>query len=143
MIGRSAWQFVAPEDLERATADFQRTVEAGSIRNVAYTLLRTDGGRIPVEVSASAILDAERQPRAFIGVVRDITERKRAEEALRQSEEYFRRLIENAPDLITVIQPTGEIRYQSPSIERILGYRAEEMKAATSGRSSTRRMREP
>lgn len=127
MVGCSAWQFVAPEDLERATADFRRTVEAGSIRNVAYTLLRTDGDRIPVEVSASAILDAERQPRAFIGVVRDVTERKRAEEALRQSEEYFRRLIENAPDLITVIQPTGEIRYQSPSIERILGYRAEEM----------------
>jgi PAS domain S-box-containing protein len=127
MIGRSAWQFVAPEDLERATADFQRTVEAGSIRNVAYTLLRADGGRVSVEVSAAAILDAERQPRAFIGIVRDITEREQAEETLRQSEEYFRRLIENAPDLITVIEPTGEIRYQSPSIERILGYRAEDM----------------
>jgi PAS domain S-box-containing protein len=127
MIGRSAWQFVAPEDSERATIDFQRTAEAGSIRNVEYTLLRADGARLPVEVSASAILDAERKPRAFIGVVRDVTERKRAGEALRQSEEYFRGLIENAPDLITVIEPTGEIRYQSPSIERILGYPAGEL----------------
>jgi PAS domain S-box-containing protein len=127
MIGRSAWQFVAPEDLERATSDFQRTVEAGSIRSVAYTLVRADGGRVAVEVSASAILDTARQPRAFIGVVRDVTERELAEDALRQSEEYFRSLIENAPDLITVIEPTGDIRYQSPSIERILGYRADEM----------------
>jgi PAS domain S-box-containing protein len=127
LMGRSAWTFVAPEDLERATADFKRTVEVGSVRNVEYTLLRADGGRVPVEVSSSAILDAERKPRAFIGVVRDVTERKRAEEALRQSEEYFRRLIENAPDLITVIEPTGEIRYQSPSIERILGYTAREL----------------
>jgi PAS domain S-box-containing protein len=127
MTGQSAWQFVAPEDLERATADFQRTVKAGSIRNVEYTLLRADGGRVPVEVSASAIVDWEGKPRAFIGIVRDVTERRRAEEALRQSEDYFRRLIENAPDLITVIEPSGDIRYQSPSIERILGYPAESM----------------
>ena len=127
MMGQSAWQFVAPEDLARATEDFRRTIELGSIRNTEYVLLRADGGRVPVEVSASAIVDFQQRPRAFIGVVRDVSERKQAEEKLRQSEEYFRRLIENAPDLITVIEPTGDIRYQSPSVERILGYSADEL----------------
>src|SRR5919109_3552569 len=55
MVGCSAWQFVAPDDLERARADFQRTIEDGSLRNVEYTLLRVDGGRVPIELSASVI----------------------------------------------------------------------------------------
>ncbi len=60
------------------------------------------------------------------GTVYDITQRKRAEEKLRQSEERFRSLIQNASDLITVLEEDGTIRYESPTIERILGYRTEE-----------------
>ena len=44
-----------------------------------------------------------------------------------ESEEYFRNLIESAPDLITVIEATGVIKYQSPAIERTLGYTQEEL----------------
>jgi len=131
MLGRSAWEFVAPEDLERATRDLGRTVKAGSIRDVDYQLLRVDGKRVPVSLSASAILDAERKPRAFIGVVRDVTEHRAAVDALRRSEEYFRSLIESAPDLITVFERTGDIRYQSPAIERLLGYRLEELRGTS------------
>ena len=58
---------------------------------------------------------------------RDITERKRAEEALHQSEERFRSLVQYASDIITILEPDGTIRYESPSIERILGYRQEEL----------------
>ncbi len=127
MVGRSAWDFVAPEELERASLDLQRMVREGFIRQLEYTLVRADGKRVPVELSASAILDGKGNPRALIGVVRDITERKDAEAALRHREEYFRSLIENAADLITVIEPTGEISYQSPSVQRALGYTAEEI----------------
>ena len=59
--------------------------------------------------------------------MRDVSERSRSEEALRRSEEYFRNLIESAPDLITVIEATGVIKYQSPSVERTLGYKPEEL----------------
>jgi PAS domain S-box-containing protein len=57
----------------------------------------------------------------------EIAERNRAEEALRRSEEHFRSRIENASDLITVLEPDGTIRYESPSVERVLGYQPEEM----------------
>jgi diguanylate cyclase (GGDEF)-like protein/PAS domain S-box-containing protein len=52
---------------------------------------------------------------------------KRAEESLRQSEEYFQSLIENSSDIITVIDVEGRILYDSPSVERILGYRQGEL----------------
>jgi len=48
------------------------------------------------------------------------TQRKREEEALRSSEERFRQLIENASDIITVVSGDGIIRYESPSVERVL-----------------------
>ena len=54
------------------------------MRDAEYTLLRKDGSRFPGEITASLIADAEGNPKAFIGVVRDITERKRMEEALRE-----------------------------------------------------------
>lgn len=56
----------------------------------------------------------------------DIEKRTRAERALRESEEYFRSLIEDASDMITVLNPNGTIRYCSPSVMRVLGYSPEE-----------------
>ena len=56
------------------------------------------------------------------------TQVKREQEALKVSEEYFRSLIENSSDMIHVLNIDGEIRYASPSVERLLGYKLEELK---------------
>lgn len=53
--------------------------------------------------------------------------RKRAEERLSESEAYFRNLIENSTDVITVLDPAGIIQYESPSVKRLLGYDPEEL----------------
>jgi DNA-binding NtrC family response regulator len=58
-------------------------------------------------------------------------DREEAEHALRQSEEHFRTLIENSSDIITVLDARGRILFQSPSIERILGYDTEELVGRT------------
>ena len=58
-------------------------------------------------------------------------ERARAEETVRTSEEHFRSLIENASDIVTVLGDDGILRYVSPSVERLLGYRAAELLGRT------------
>src|SRR5438034_4658660 len=64
--------------------------------------------------------------RGFQRVVREVDARqqrlKQAEEALRQSEQHFRSLIEHASDVITVLDTAGIVLYESPSLERVLGY---------------------
>ena len=62
-----------------------------------------------------------------LAILRDITRRKRMEASLRDSEQRFRSLIENGSDLIAILRPSGEIRYGSPSVLRILGYGTEEI----------------
>ena len=58
---------------------------------------------------------------------REIRAREEAEASLRQSEEYFRSLIENTLDIITVLDSSGKILFESPSVEKLMGYRPEEM----------------
>jgi len=62
-----------------------------------------------------------------ISVVRDITERKHAERALREREEHFRRLIENTSDFVMIVDETAAITYVGPSVTRMLGYAPEEV----------------
>jgi PAS domain S-box-containing protein len=86
LIGRNAFEFIVPEDHERAMANAQKTLAVGSVHSIEYTLLREDGSRFPAELSASLIVDHQGAPQAFTAVVRDITDRKRLEAELRQSE---------------------------------------------------------
>jgi PAS domain S-box-containing protein len=84
--------------------------------------IRKDGTPIYVSVCASLILDDEGQYAGSIAGVQDITERKRAEENLKASEERFRALIENASDSIAILDNKGTILYESPSAEKVFGH---------------------
>jgi len=87
--------------------------------------LRKDGTEVPLELSFAEF--TENGKHFFTGIARDITERKLAQEALKQSEEHLRSLIENATDIVTVLNREGNRVYVSPSVERSLGYRPEEL----------------
>jgi PAS domain S-box-containing protein len=84
-------------------------------------VVRRDGGRRFWEYSNT--LDADAMPAPIArGVARDVTEREEAFQAVRRSEEHFRSIIENTSDVVAVVELDGRIRYESPSVERVLGY---------------------
>jgi PAS domain S-box-containing protein len=63
----------------------------------------------------------------FVAVFENITPRKLSEEALRRSENRLRQLLEDGSDLIAIVDEKGIVRYQSPSIVRLFGYRIDEL----------------
>ena len=128
LIGKKGIDYIAEKDRDRAAKDLEEAIsgeKTGSL--VEYALMCADGKEIEVEASASLLHDSSGNPTAFINVTRDITERKQTEEALRHSEEYYRSLIDNAPDMVLILNADGTVRYGSPSIERTYGFTSKEM----------------
>ncbi len=92
------------------------------------TLMRKDGTRCTVELGARFTEYAGKKAVSF--VIRDITERKRMEEVLHESEERFREVLEHSLDMIYSLNlQTGKYGYVSPSSEKLLGYSPEEFLA--------------
>ena len=90
-------------------------------------LIRADGSAIPVEVAAALFTDGGGKVCSNL-FVRDITGRKRMEQALRASETRYRDLVENANDMIYVCDPGGHwLHINSQAVFRILGYREEDL----------------
>lgn len=83
---------------------------------------RKDGAVIWVEQHNRAIADDAGDHAVVEGIIRDVTARVEVEEALRRSEERFRSLIQNASEVIAIIDRDNTIRYISPTVERVLGY---------------------
>ena len=83
---------------------------------------RKDGSEFWNEFSLVPVADTQGWYTHWIAVQRDTTGRKQVEQELRQSEERFRSLIENALDIIMILEPDGTIGYVSPSVEKVLGY---------------------
>ncbi len=84
VLGKSAFELIAPRDHDKAVANMQKTIKDGSIKSVEYILVRKNGLEFPGELSASVLRDSSGNPIGYIAITRDITERKRVETELRR-----------------------------------------------------------
>jgi len=94
---------------------------------VEHRIVRPDGGSRWVQQQGEVVRSAAGAPLRLVGVVRDITETRRAEESRRESERRFRTLIENSEDGILLLNREGEVLYASPSAGRLVDRPAENL----------------
>ncbi len=131
-IGKNVFQLIHADDLQKVQDLFRKLVEApGSHVKSMFRLRRKDNSWLWIEAVGTNLL-AEETVKAVVVNYRDITERKRVEEALHQSETNYRSLAENSLQGISIFQDQ-KIVYINPATCRIYGYAFEEMTSMSTG----------
>lgn len=129
-INRLGWyqtMYPDPEIQQRAVERMARMRQGDDLIAEEWVITRADGEKRTVLISTSVLETENREPHV-LAVMQDITERKRAEEALRESEEKFRSLAEQLPNMI-FINRGGRVVYANKKCEEIMGYTREEFYA--------------
>ncbi|HVU34845.1 MAG TPA: PAS domain S-box protein [Opitutaceae bacterium] len=130
-LGRAFADLISPRSNEElARKGFARYLQTGRGRllgqRMEATALRANGAEFPVELTITRISGEDQM--VFTSFIRDITERRRTEEALRRSEERFRLLVEGVEDYaIYMLDTHGRVTTWNVGAERIHGYRAQEI----------------
>jgi two-component system cell cycle sensor histidine kinase/response regulator CckA len=130
LLGRSALDLIEPELRRDAAKRFERRLESGGDVPPDESILVTrDGRRVPVEVTSALIRDAEGNPSGVLGLVRDVSDRKRDEEILLESEERFLNAFENAPIGMALVALDGSWLQVNRSLCELIGYTHDELLA--------------
>jgi PAS domain S-box-containing protein len=114
-----------PDDLEHTEQAWEKAVAEKSSYEVEYRMRRYDGVYHYFMARGVPVLEKDGKIREWVGTCIDITERKKAEEALKDSEEKFRNLAEKSPNMIFINQK-GRVVYANRKAEDSMGYTREE-----------------
>lgn len=123
LLGKEVFTWVTPEYHESVRTRMSAQSKTGMLPPIDREYIRFDGSRVLVETTAVGI--KFKNADSHLVFVRDVTERKRAEDALRQSEEMYRTLITACPDAITVADVMGRITLVSPKAVELFGMSSE------------------
>ncbi len=128
IVGQHFSRFYPPEDVQagKPELELRSAAAAGRVEDEGWRV-RKDGSRFWADVVITAVRDKQGTLVGFAKVTRDLTEQRRAETALRASEEQFRALAATANDAIISADSQGNITYFNPHAERVFGYAAGEV----------------
>ncbi|MGV8056851.1 MAG: PAS domain S-box protein [Smithellaceae bacterium] len=129
VLGKTSLALMQPAEAERvAKILLQSCKEAKPFIELENLNIHKDGRVVALETSGVPIVDENRHLTGYRGVARDITKRKQTElqkeealQALRESEDKYRRIAENMSDVVTELDTNGIIKYSSPSRQRVYG----------------------
>jgi PAS domain S-box-containing protein len=131
LIGRNAYRWIHRADRRALVNGFNTLIaEPGRVYSVIYRILHRDGSWRYLE-SVGRNLIHEPLVQGIVVSSRDVTDRLQAEDALRESEERYRRIVETAQEGIWVIDAAGVTTFANARIAEMLGYRVEEMVGRT------------
>lgn len=126
MLGRRLEEFVPPEELPKIAESMQNLFN-NTIKGMGeYRALKADGSVFDIETNGRLTYAADGTPNGMVIIVRDVTRRKMAETALRESERRYRLLADHANDVIWTMSLDRKFTYFSPSILHLRGYTPEE-----------------
>jgi two-component system sensor kinase FixL len=111
-----------PDDRERTEQAISRSLQSNGYFDISYQLSKTPGLTHWVRVRGSLVKDEDGKPRHLSGIVLDIDEEKKLEEALRTREGHLQSILETIPDAMIVIDGHGIIQFFSSAAERQFGY---------------------
>ena len=123
ILGKPRTSLFPPETAMAQGVHIKKVFETGTPQQAEETI-RFGDVNLWIDTHFVPLKDEKGNVLSVLGVARDISERKRAETALRESEIRFRALIQNSSDIIRILDQHGRILYESSSAERILGYPA-------------------
>jgi PAS domain S-box-containing protein len=120
LLGKRGVELVAPEYRAQWELDHQRRRQ-GIAHSYEMTMLRGTGERIEVYVSPRPLFADDGSYAGSFALITDVTARKRAEAALRESEKLYRLLVENQTELVLTVGRDGRVRFASPSYWQLFG----------------------
>lgn len=126
LIGRPVEELIAPEDRELFLAESRRR-RAGKNGRYDIQIQTGDGSQRWIRVSANAIVDDNGEFDGALAMCMDITERKRAEVALKEVTDRLSSILQNAPIGIAVVTPDGCVIEKNAAVQTMLGYSGEEL----------------
>jgi PAS domain S-box-containing protein len=125
VLGRTPFDFMPPKEARGVRAIFQERLAKGEpISSLENLNIHKDGREVILETSGVPFSDQEGRVRGYRGIDRDITERKRAEEELRESEEKYRSLVETTNTGYLIVDLQGRVLDANAEYVRLTGHRS-------------------
>ncbi|HEY9728072.1 MAG TPA: PAS domain S-box protein, partial [Chroococcales cyanobacterium] len=131
VLGNKCCSFKPTDATPTALEEIQRALNAGKETQVTVHTSRADGTLFWSELCITPVRDATGRLTNFIGVQTDISTRVAVEQALRQSEERFRNLVETTSDWVWEVDENAIYTYASPKVFDVLGYKPEQVLGKT------------
>jgi diguanylate cyclase (GGDEF)-like protein/PAS domain S-box-containing protein len=128
LMGMNNRQYADEENAKKVFEAFNEIYKTGTTGKIFdYEIIRKDGTKRQVEVSASLKIDSSGKRIGFRGTTRDITERRKMEETIRQSEEKYRTILDEMEDAYFEVGLSGNFIFVNDAVCRHLGYSREEL----------------
>ncbi len=121
LVGQNAFNLLSPESVERITSMMPTLLAQGGFDALEAEVRRLDGSVFPAEFNVTVLYDPSGKPEFLMDTMRDISQRKQNEQALRESEERYRTIIEAFPEIIMVSDVNSNIIFANQILEKITG----------------------